>query len=220
MPIPVCFLVMPFGKKPTYAETGTIPGEIDFDALWDKVLDPHGTVLALAGRRIDPEVGGQGRFPRENEALVAARIRNVMVSATGRAIVCSSACGADILALESAGQLGLSRRVVLPFSRRRFRASSVADRGEDWGLRFDGILEQLPGKDIVELDSQSSEDEAYAAVNSRILDEATRLASATGRRALAVVVWDGFSRGATDLTDAFRRLAVERNLEAISVLTL
>jgi hypothetical protein len=38
LPIPVCFIVMPFGKKHTQAETDAIPGPIDFDALWDKVF--------------------------------------------------------------------------------------------------------------------------------------------------------------------------------------
>ena len=53
--------------------------------------------------------------------MVAVRIRNMMVSAASRAVVCSAACGADILALEGAAQLGLGRRVVLPFSRQQFR---------------------------------------------------------------------------------------------------
>ena len=189
-------------------------------AGFQRLLDPNGTVLALAGRRIDAEGADERRFPPGNEALVAARIRNMMVSTTSQAVVCSAACGADILALESAAQLGLSRRVVLPFSREQFRSTSVADRGEDWGRRFDTILQQLQSKDIVELNLQSGNDEAYAAVNSKILDEAARWASITNRRALAAVIWNGFSRGATDLTDAFRRLAVDRKMEAIFVPTL
>src|ERR1700733_2068266 len=40
MPIPVCFMVMPFGKKLTNAETDKAPSQIDFDLLWDKVLRP------------------------------------------------------------------------------------------------------------------------------------------------------------------------------------
>jgi hypothetical protein len=177
-------------------------------------------VLAVAGRRIDAENAEERRFPAGNEALVAARLREVMVSANGQAVVCSAACGADILTLETAAQLGLSRRVVLPFSRQQFRASSVADRGEGWGRRFDAILEELAATDIVELNLQPDDDDAYAAANARILDEATAWAESSGRRMLAVVVWNGFSRGPTDLTDAFRILAAERNLEAITVLTL
>ncbi|HEX3471284.1 MAG TPA: hypothetical protein VHT28_08875, partial [Silvibacterium sp.] len=139
------------------------------------------------------------------------------VSAT---VVSSAACGADILALESAAELGLSRRVVLPFPRDRFRSTSVADRGEDWGLRFDAILDELDKSDIVELDLAGSDDDAYAAANVRILDEAMQLAAAADRCALAAVVWNGLSRGASDLTDAFRRLAVEKKLETITVPTL
>ncbi len=96
----------------------------------------------------------------------------MMLSTTSQAVVCSAACGADILALESAAQLGLSRRVVLPFSREQFRSTSVADRGGDWGRRFDTILQQLQSKDIVELNLQNGNDEAYLAVNSKYPDEA------------------------------------------------
>jgi hypothetical protein len=185
-----------------------------------RLLDPNGTVLALAGRRIDAEDADERRFPAGKEAPVAARIRDVMVSTASHGVVCSAACGADILALEGAAQLGLTRRVVLPFSRQQFRATSVADRGEEWGRRFDTILQQLPGRAIVELNLSTDDAEAYATVNAKILDEAAEWAASTGRRALAAVVWNGFSRGATDLTDAFRRLAVDRNLETIPVPTL
>jgi hypothetical protein len=40
MPIPGCFMVMPFGKKHAQAGMATIPGQIDFDALRDKVFHP------------------------------------------------------------------------------------------------------------------------------------------------------------------------------------
>jgi hypothetical protein len=183
-------------------------------------MDPNGTVLAVAGRRIDAEDAEERRFPAENETVVTARLREVMVARSAQAVVCSAACGADILTLETAAHLGLHRRVVLPFSRQQFRARSVADRGKDWGRRFDAILEQLPGDDILELNLLPGDKNAFAAANSRILDEAIVWAAETNRRALAVVVWNGFSRGATDLTDSFRRLALERNLEAIVVPTL
>jgi hypothetical protein len=110
--------------------------------------------------------------------------------------------------------------VVLPFSRQQFRATSVADRGEDWGHRFDALLQQMQSKEILELNLQGGDNEAYAAVNSKIIDEAVGWASTTGRRPLAMVVWNGFSRGETDLTDGFRTAAVDRKLEVIPVPTL
>jgi hypothetical protein len=184
------------------------------------ILDPNGTILAVAGRRIDAEGAEEQRFPPGNEVMVAARMRKMMVSAAARAVVCSAACGADILALEIAAQLGLGRRVVLPFPREQFRSVSVADRGEDWGRRFDMVLRQLEAKDILELNVEGSNNEAYARVNGLILDEAAAWASHTNRRALAAVVWNGLSRGASDMTEAFRRLAVDRKLEAVFVSTL
>jgi hypothetical protein len=214
MQTPVCFRAMPFGNKFNQAETGSIPGG------GGAGMNPAGTVLAVAGRRIDPVDLDEPRFPSGNEALVALRIRDKMVSAASKVVVCSGACGADILALESAAQLGLRRRLVLPFARQHFRATSVADRGEDWGRRFDAILRQLQSEDIVELNLQIGSQEAYAATNCEILDQAEGLASSTGRRALAMVVWNGLNRGATDLTDQFRRLAEGRKYEVIQVSTL
>jgi hypothetical protein len=108
--------------------------------------------------------------------------------------------------------------VVLPFSRDRFRATSVVDRGEDWGTRFDAILKELDKDDLVELNLEGNEDEAYAATNARILDEAGKLAA--DQRILAAIVWNGVVRGASDLTDAFRQLATDRSIETVFVPTL
>ena len=58
-------------------------------------------------------------------------------------VVSSAACGADLLALEQAGGLGLRRRVVIPFDRERFRAGSVVDRPGDWGGLYDSILDAV-----------------------------------------------------------------------------
>jgi hypothetical protein len=217
MPTPMCFQAVPFGRKLAPVESGA--GAASGGAS-GRDSDSRGTVLAVSGRRIDPATADEPRFPAENEALVAHRIRDMMLSTTTQVVVCSGACGVDILALEAAGELGLSRRLVLPFPRQKFRATSVADRGEDWGRRFDAILQELPGEHVVELTVPQSNDEAFAAANSKILDQAEGLASAGGRRALAMVVWNGLSRGPTDWTDQFRKLAVDRKLEVIPVSTL
>jgi len=78
----------------------------------------------------------------------------------------------------------------------------------------------LAGEDVVELHYKPGQKKAYAAANSRILEEATAWAASSNRNALAVVVWNGSSRGTTDLTDDFRILAIERQLEVIYVPTL
>ena len=52
-----CFMVMPFGRKPTQAEPGKGPAEIDFNALWDKAYFPLLVELGYRPIRADQETG-------------------------------------------------------------------------------------------------------------------------------------------------------------------
>jgi hypothetical protein len=109
--------------------------------------------------------------------------------------------------LQAARELGLRRRIVLPFAAPRFRATSVARRGEAWGAVFDELVgEAEGGADLVVLSGAPDSDAAYRAANERILDDAVVLAGAQGR-AVAVVVWEGRPRGTGDLTSHFRQRA-------------
>ena len=90
-------------------------------------------VVALAGRRIDLPEAQVPRFPLENVQEVGRRICEALYEMHAVALVCSAACGADLVALEQAKQLGLRRRIVLPFAPERFRETSVVDRPGDWG---------------------------------------------------------------------------------------
>ena len=78
-------------------------------------------VIALAGRRIDAKGAETPRFPEANMPRVAAEIRATLLRNKAQAVVSAAACGTDLIALEAAKALGLRRRVVLPFSRARFR---------------------------------------------------------------------------------------------------
>jgi tetratricopeptide (TPR) repeat protein len=187
---------------------------------FQRLLTPNGTVTAVAGRRIDATKAPDKRFPSQNEGLVKERIRNMLVGTASIGVVSSAACGADILALECAEDLDLRHRVVLPFSRERFRSTSVVDRGEEWGARFDAILSKLGKDDVIEMTFDGNEDEGYAAANGRILDEAAKMAEAQGQRVVAAIVWNGVARGAGDLTDGFQKLAAGRKMEVVSVGTL
>ncbi len=55
---PICFMVMPFGKKPTNNTDPKAPGEINFDALWDRALRPLIEDLGYKPIRADQDVGG------------------------------------------------------------------------------------------------------------------------------------------------------------------
>ena len=176
-------------------------------------------ILALAGRRIDAEGAQPPRFPLGNAEVVRGRLRALLRVEQPAALASSAACGADLLALLEAGTLGIRRRVVLPFERQRFRASSVTDRPGDWGPSFDLVVDEVATRgDLVILDGADG-DEAYAAANGRVLDEALRLA-ASPRDAAAVLVWEGASRGAGDLTAAFGDGAAARGLRVIHVKTV
>ena len=99
------------------------------------------TTIALAGRRIDAPDAETPRFPLANVPLVRDRLRAFFVERGAGTLVCSAACGADLVALEAAESLGMRRRIVLPFDPARFRQTSVTDRPGDWGPTYDRLVE-------------------------------------------------------------------------------
>ena len=54
---PICFVVMPFGKKPVPAKPPEAPDAIDFDALWQKALLPVIQELGYDPVRADQDTG-------------------------------------------------------------------------------------------------------------------------------------------------------------------
>jgi hypothetical protein len=177
-------------------------------------------IAALAGRRIDAGDAPQPRFPLANVGLVRERLTALLRAERIEGLVCSAACGADLIALDLAGCLRLRRRVVLPFAADRFRASSVTDRPGDWGPLFDRVIGALAATgDVATLGLDPGDDDAYAAANHAILDEAERLAGDDASNVVAVVVWEGGSRGRGDLTEAFANSARARGHPVNEVLT-
>jgi hypothetical protein len=132
-----------------------------------------GSVIAVAGRRIDPVGAASSRFPLSNVPKVAERVRNVLETiADVVTVVASAACGADLIVLEEAERLGLRRRIVLPFEPNSFRKRSVEDRPGSWGSIFDRqIRAALAAKDLIILDAVIPDDEAYASANEAIIRE-------------------------------------------------
>jgi hypothetical protein len=179
-------------------------------------------VCALAGRRIDDLSTSTPRFPLANIGAVRETLRATLVERGATALVASAANGADLVALEVAESLGLRRRIILPFERARFRRTSVVDRPGDLGAVFDRVVDEAAGRgDLVTIASNAGGDEAaYLAASEAILREAVRLADERHEPAAAIVVWEGRSRGAGDLTDAFRADAAARGLAVIEVSTL
>lgn len=190
-------------------------------------------VIALAGRRVDLPDQSAPRFPLDNVGLVRARVEGLLQRLQPAVLVCSAACGADLLALDAAGTLGLRRRVVLPFDRAVFRRTSVVDRPGDWGPLYDRVIEEVEAAgDLIDLGYAAGDHSAYSAANERILDDALSLAHANSARptepaspiapekAVAVIVWEGRSRGADDLTEQFAVSARLRGLVVEEILTV
>jgi len=185
-------------------------------------------IAALAGRRIDAEASIEPRFPAANAPMVGDRIRSCFQRLAVSTLVCSAARGADLLALGVAGDLGLRRRVVLPSDAASFRASSVVDglanKGQDsyeWGAIFDGIVEAVDRqRDLSILPGDASGHASYLAVNTAILEQATKLAEAEGDELRAILVWNLESRGPDDVTAAFRDEAAKRGVRVEDISTL
>ena len=57
MPKPLCFMIMPYGRKPTQAEAGGGPAEIDFNSLWDRGYVPVIKALGYEPVRADQDIG-------------------------------------------------------------------------------------------------------------------------------------------------------------------
>ena len=119
-------------------------------------------------------------------------------------LVGSAACGADLLVLEAAGRLRIQRRVLLPFDRETFRATSVADRPGTWGPRFDAVIDEVTASgNLVELELDPNDGRAYQEANAAIFREAEALTRRLRQPCQALVIWDGATRGSGDVTEGF-----------------
>jgi hypothetical protein len=184
----------------------------------------HHAVIALVGRRIDEPDTDPPRFPLERVPLVRRRIADLLSEEHTEALVCSAACGADLIALEEAERLGLRRRIVLPFLPERFRETSVTDRPGNWGPVFDRMVAAAESAgDLVILSSTGDDEAAYAAANEVIIREAEALAGSasdsTRLRLVAVIVWEGSARVGTDASGDLLTLAMKAGFEERFLLT-
>jgi len=177
-------------------------------------------VIALAGRRVDAPDAVEKRFSPENVERVRQEIRDFLKAENATAMVSAAACGADILALEAAGELGIRRRVVLPYDKVTFKQSSVIDRPGDWGERYDRILAEVDGKGDLTVDDYDEDEESYFAANHDILDQAEELAEEMGQQLAVLVVWNGEARGEEDVTGHFLEEAKQRGLKVTEINTV
>lgn len=179
-------------------------------------------IIALAGRRVDAADAAVSRFPLQQVDTVKRKLNDLFKQLEPKTLVCSAACGADLLALEVAGELGIQRSIVLPFDQQQFRSSSVTDRPGDWGNMYDKICKQVTGEGGLEvLNYPPNDDETYRRSNVDIIEKAKDLANKYDSKNLVVViVWDGKPRDGGDITDHFRNEAKSRGFALNEINTL
>jgi hypothetical protein len=163
-------------------------------------------IAVFAGRRIDLDLDNDAterQFPLANVERVRREIEQFLRERSPSVVVGSAACGGDLLVLEVASQLGIRRRVILPFDRAQFRTNSVIDRPGDWGSRFDRIVADVAIGDVIELRLGLNDPAAYEQANAEIFRQAEAIASLTGEAFRALVLWNGRTRPEGDLTETF-----------------
>ena len=176
-------------------------------------------IIALAGRRIDPPDAEEERFPLEMKDAVYARILEIFKKNAATILVSSAACGADLLAQKAARELKIRQHIILPFSRRRFRNTSVTDRPGVWGNLFDEICSEVKDKgNLTVLRKYKDETAAYQAVTDKILEFAEDL-QRKNESVKAVIVWEGKAKDADDATAAFAEKARLRNIAVKEIIT-
>lgn len=190
------------------------------------------TILVCAGRRIDPPGASPPRFPLQEVDRVSRQVEALFQSQSVHWVVCSAACGADLVVLQIAQRLGIRFRILLPNSPEEFRRTSVADRpfSADWPWEtlYDRLIRQAQSAgDLKVLEGTATGTAGYQAVNEALVKEGRDLAGHvsewdSGKKPVlvqALVIWDGQSRGSTDLTRHFAEEARAQGLPVLEVLT-
>jgi hypothetical protein len=174
-------------------------------------------VAALAGRRIDAPKARRKQFPEANVPKVKDALSRILREHRLQLLACSAACGADLIALQTALDIGIRCRVVLPFSPLRFRETSVVDRPGDWGPLFDRVIADVKRTgDLIVLKGSSDESADYHHANEVIVRE---IEETSASEKLAIVVWEGRPRNRTDATESFRSLAHAAGMTELVVAT-
>ncbi|MGZ8556763.1 MAG: hypothetical protein ACXWWC_00440 [Chitinophagaceae bacterium] len=180
-------------------------------------------IVALAGRRIDEPGGEAIHFPLKNINTVRDRLKKCFNSLKPRALVCSGACGADLLALAVAGELNIARSMVIPFEPQLFKSKSVEDRPGNWGALFDSMYEQVNEEEKVRvMNYPDAEDDTYRKTNIEILNRAEVLAEQIDaeKNILVIIVWDGSPKNKNDITSHFKKEAELRGFKIEEINTL
>ena len=179
-------------------------------------IEGKGPVIVSAGCRVDVPDAQTPRFPPANVNAVRQRIAAFFTKESPSAVVCSAACGTDLLVLDVAGQARVMRNVVLGAQPTVFRKESVTDRPGNWGEMFDEVMRSAK----VEVLKLPAGQEGYLQTNLDLLDRAETVAKKFETSVKALVIWNGQSRGSDDVTGHFLEQAKLRGIPVTQISTL
>lgn len=98
-------------------------------------------ILTFAGHMIDRHDRESPRFPAYAEDAVKVSIARAIATTRPSAVVCSAACGGDIIFAEEALRFGAQLYLIMPFeSQVDFLYHSVAYAGAQWVERFQHVF--------------------------------------------------------------------------------
>lgn len=161
-------------------------------------IDPAPIVAVLA----QPEVihfcghmtappGARARFPHEQQAGVAAQVRETLQGHHVGFAHGSLASGADIIIAEIALELGAELHVVLPFAIDEFIAISVEPAGPDWVARFRHCLGAATSVTIASDSAYNGDDVLFAYAGRIAMGQAMNRAASIDTRVWQLAVFDG-----------------------------
>lgn len=179
--------------------------------------DSTNTIIALAGRRTDASDTDSVRFPLSNVEAVRNNLYNLFIERQAKHLVCSAACGADLVALDVASRLNISSHIILPFSVAEFKRISVTDLPGNWGPIYDRIISEVLEHGSLQLLGYDIDDNlAFSKANKAIIKQAKSLVK-ENFVVLGVAVWEGKSHSKIDATREFLELAQNANFDTVTV---
>jgi len=185
---------------------------LSLDHAWLENVLQIPPVMAFTGHMVDSVGRSVPRFAPALEPAARDAIRERLASIRPLAAYGSAACGADILCLEAALELGSEIHIVLPFPPAEFRRTSVDIAPGDWGTRFDRLLESAHSLTIASDFRATGSVATYEYANLMMTGLARLRAQLLDTRLTALAVWDpqggGAGGGAASVVSAWQRRGI------------
>ena len=152
-------------------------------------------VLVFTGHMLDRPERLTPRFPAASQAAVREAIRARLAALRPVAVYGSAACGADLLCLEIARELGAETHIVLPFPAAAFRRTSVDFAAGDWGDRFERAMDSADSATIASDHQASGSVATFEYANLILTGMGTLRAQLLETDLRALAVWDPAAPG-------------------------